>query len=177
MFIGRTDVEAETPILWLPDGKSWLIWKDPDSGKDWGQEEKEMTEDEMVGWHHWLNAHEFQHALGVGDGQGRLACCSPWGRKELDTTEQLKWTELIQLCSLSASKNCPVSKKLSISRLDGIIDSMDMRLSKLQEMVKDREAGHAVVLGVTKSWTGLTDWTTKTTLTNGRCYYLKTIST
>ena len=68
VFIGRTDVEAETPILWPPDVKSWLIGKDPDAGKDWGQEEKATTEDEMVGWHHWLNGHEFEKALGVGDG-------------------------------------------------------------------------------------------------------------
>ena len=94
VFIGRTDVEAETPILWPPNVKSWLIWKDPDTGKDWGQEEKGMTEDEMAGWHHWLNGHEFGWTLGVGDGQGGLACCSSWSRKELDTTERLNWTEL-----------------------------------------------------------------------------------
>ena len=76
VFIGRTDPEAETPILWPPDAKSWLIWKDPDAGKDWGQGEKGMTEDEMVGWHHWLNRHEFEQTLGAGDGQGGLACCS-----------------------------------------------------------------------------------------------------
>ena len=93
VFIGRTD-EAETPILWPPDAKSWLIWKDPDAGKDWGQEEKGITEDEMVGWHHRLNAHEFGWTTGVGNGQGGLACCSSWGRKELDTTEWLNWTAL-----------------------------------------------------------------------------------
>ena len=92
IFIGRTDVEAETPVLWLPDAKSWLIWKDPDPRKDWGQEEKGTTEDEMVGWHRWLNGHEFEQAPEVGDGQGSLACCSPRGRKESDTTEQLNWT-------------------------------------------------------------------------------------
>ena len=94
VFIGRTDVEAETPILWPPDVKSWLIWKDPDARKDQVQEEKGMTEDEMVGWHHWLNGHEFEQALGVGDGQGGLACCGSWGHKESDMTEQLNWTEL-----------------------------------------------------------------------------------
>ena len=97
MFIGRTDVEAETPILWPPDVKSWLIWKDPDSEKDWEQEEKGQTEDEMVGWHHQLNGHEFGWTLGVGDGQGGLACCGSQGRKESDTTERLKWTELHML--------------------------------------------------------------------------------
>ena len=93
-FIGRTDVEAETPILWPPDAKSWLIWKDPDAGKDWGQEEKVTSEDEMIGWHHWLNGHEFEQAPGIGDGQGGLACCNSRGRKESDMTEQLNWTEL-----------------------------------------------------------------------------------
>ena len=93
-FIGRIDVEVETPIFWPPDAKSWLTGKDPNAGKDWGQEEKGMTEDEMVGWHHWLNGHGFGWTLGVGDGQGGLACCSSWGHKESDTTEQLNWTEL-----------------------------------------------------------------------------------
>ena len=94
VFIGRTDVGAETPILWPPDAKSWLIGKDRDAGKDWGQEEKEMTEDEIVGWHHQLNGHGFGWTLGVGDGQGGLACCSSWGCQELDMTENLNWTEV-----------------------------------------------------------------------------------
>ena len=93
VFIGRTDFEAETPILWLPDVKSWLIWKDPDAGKDWGQEEKGTTEDEMVGWHHQLNGHGLGWTPGVGDGQGGLVYCSLWGRKESDMTEWLNWTE------------------------------------------------------------------------------------
>ena len=93
IFIGRTDAEAETPILWPPDVKNWLIGKVPDAGKDWRQQQKGTTEDEMVGWHHWLDGHEFEQAPGVGDGQGSLACCSPWGRKESDTTEWLNWTE------------------------------------------------------------------------------------
>ena len=93
VFIARTDVEAETPILWPPDAKCWLIWKDSDAGKDWRQEEKGTTEDEIVGWYHRLDRHEFEQALRVGDGQGSLACCSPRGRKEVDTTEWLNWTE------------------------------------------------------------------------------------
>ena len=93
VFFGRTDVEAETPILCSPEAKSWLIWKDPDAGKDWGQEEKGMTEDEMVGWHHRLNGHEFEWTPGVGDECGGLVCCSPWGHKELDMTERLNWTD------------------------------------------------------------------------------------
>ena len=94
IFIGRTDPEAETPIFWPPDAKNWLIGKDPDAGRDWGQEEKGTTKDEMVGWPHPLNGHEFEQAMGVGEGQGGLACCSPWGCKESDTTERLTWTEL-----------------------------------------------------------------------------------
>ena len=94
VFIGRNDVEAETLILWPPDAKSWLIWKDPDAGKDWRQEEKGTTEDEMAGWHHRLNGHGFECTPGVGDVQRGLACCGSWGRKESDTTERLNWTEL-----------------------------------------------------------------------------------
>ena len=93
VFIGRADAEAETPVLWPPDAKSWLIGKDPDAGRDWGQEEKGTTEDEMAGWHHWLNGHGFGENPGVGDGQGVLACCGSWGHKESDTTEWLSWTE------------------------------------------------------------------------------------
>ena len=93
IFTGRTDAEAEAPILWPPDGKNWLIEKHPDAGQDWRQKEKGTTEDEMVGWHHQLDGHEFEQALGVGDGQGSLACCSLWGCRELDTTEWLSWTE------------------------------------------------------------------------------------
>ena len=87
--IGSTDVEVETPILWLTDAKSWLIGKDSDAKRDWGQEQKGMTEDEMAGWHHWLDGHEFEWTPGVGDGQGCLASCDSWGRKESDMTEWL----------------------------------------------------------------------------------------
>ena len=104
VFIGRTDAEVEGPILWPPDAKNWLIRKDPDAGKDWRQ--KRTTEDEMVRWNHWLDGHEFEQAPGVGDGQGSLECCSPWGHKELDTTEQLNWTELdFILPSVVTTKN------------------------------------------------------------------------
>ena len=95
IFIGRTHAEAETLILWPPDAKHWFIGRDPDAGKDWSWEKKVTTEDEMVGWHHRLNGHEFGWTPGVGDGQGGLACCSPWGCKEWDTTEWLNWTKLI----------------------------------------------------------------------------------
>ena len=87
-------LEGMMPVLWPPWAKSWLIGKDSDAGRDWGQEEKGMTEDEMAGWHHWLDGHESEWTLGVGDGQGGLECCYSWGRKELDTTERLNWTEL-----------------------------------------------------------------------------------
>ena len=92
IFIGGTDAEAETLILWPPDVKNWIIGKDPDAGKDWRQEEKGMTEDEMLEWHHRLDGWEFEQVLGVGDGQGSLGCCSPWGRKKSDTIEWPNWT-------------------------------------------------------------------------------------
>ena len=94
MFLGRTDGKAETPILWPPHAKGWLIGKDSDAGRVWGQEEKGMTEDEMAGWHHRLNGCEFEWTPGVGDGLGGLVCCDSWGRKESDTTDWLNWTEL-----------------------------------------------------------------------------------
>ena len=96
-LIWRTGAKAETPILWLPDAKIWLTGKDPDAGKDWRQEEKATTEDEIVGWHHRLDGHEFEQAPGVCDGQSSLVCCSPWGHKESDTTERLNWTDFKEL--------------------------------------------------------------------------------
>ena len=94
VFFGRKDAKTETPVLWPPHEKSWLIGKDSDAGRDWGQKEKGTTEDEMAGWHHWLDGRESEWTPGVGDGQGGLACCDSWGRKQLDTTERLNWTEL-----------------------------------------------------------------------------------
>ena len=93
-FFGGNDTEAETPVLWPPHAKSWLIGKDSDAWRDWGQEEKGMTEDEMVGWHHWLNGYESEWTLGVGYEHGGLVGCDSWGRKESDTTEWLNWTGL-----------------------------------------------------------------------------------
>ena len=93
MFVGRTEAKAEAPIFCPPVVKNWLIGKDPDAGQNRRQGEKGTTENEMIGWHPWLNGHEFEQALGVGDGQGGLACCRPWGCKELDTTERLNWTD------------------------------------------------------------------------------------
>jgi len=93
ILIGRSDAEAETPILWPPDARNWLIWKDPDAGNDLRREEMGMTKDEILGWHNQLNVHEFEQTPGVSDGQGSLASCSPWGHQESDTTEWLNWTE------------------------------------------------------------------------------------
>ena len=106
VFFGRTDAEAETPVLWPPDVKSWLIGKDYDAGRDWGQE-KGMTEDEMAGWHHRLDGRESEWIPGAGDVQGGLACCDSWGHKELDTTERLNWTELNP--NLQQPPTCSVS--------------------------------------------------------------------
>ena len=104
IFTGRTEAEAETPILWPPDAKNWLIGKYPDAGKDWSQEEKGMTEDEMVGWFHWLDGHEFEQTPGNGEGQGNLACCSPWGWKESDMIERLN--------NILSTKSCLFAKDL-----------------------------------------------------------------
>ena len=101
-FFGRNDAKAETPVLWQPHAKSWLIGKDSDAGRDWGQEEKGTAEDEMAGWHHWLDGCESGWTPGVGDGQGGLACCDSWGCKESDTTKWLNWTEL----SLYSCEKC-----------------------------------------------------------------------
>ena len=98
VFIGRTDVEADTPMLWSPDTKSWLIGKDPDAGKDWGQEKKGTTENEMVGWHHRLIGQGFGWTPGVGDEQGGLACFGSWGCKESEMTEWLNWTDSSKIC-------------------------------------------------------------------------------
>ena len=120
MFIGRIDVEAETPILWLPDAKNWLIWKDPDAGKDW-RHEKGVTEDEMVGLHHRLNGHGFGWTLGVGDEQGGLACCSSWGCKESNTPERLNWTDAY-LPSFILSKSKFLTRALKHLLLTGLLN-------------------------------------------------------
>ena len=115
VFIGRTDVEAETPILWPLDAKWWLIWKDPDPGKDWGQEEKGIIEDEMVGWHHQLNGHWFRWTPRVGDGQGGLACCSSWGHRSQrvrhNWATELNWTD---------------AKSWHLKNLPGTLDSKNL---------------------------------------------------
>ena len=109
VFFGTNDAKAETPILWPPHVKSWLIGKDSDAERDWGQEEKGTTEDEMAGWLHWLDGHEFEWTPGVDDGQGGLVCCSSWGRKESDTTEdwatELNWTDAAKSVLICSSSN------------------------------------------------------------------------
>ena len=104
IFVGRTNTEAETPVLWPPDAKNWLIGKDPDAGQDWRQEEKGMTGDEMVGWHHWLDGHEFEQALGFGDRQGSLACCSPWTQFTKSQTWLSDWTDWLIPLGLTKEK-------------------------------------------------------------------------
>ena len=139
VFIGRTNVEVETPILWPPDVKKWLIGKAPDAGKDWRQE-KGTTEDEMVGWHHRLNGHQYEQTPGVGDGQGGLACCCPWGGNDSDMTEWLNWTDwqwkMLQGTSTPKMRqmntlvypcrsSCPAAFKLQVTgknKSDSILD-------------------------------------------------------
>ena len=116
IFFGRTDVEAETPILWPPHVKSWLIWKDSDAGRDWGQKEKGTTQDETAGWHYWC---ESEWTPGVGDGQGGLACCDSWGRKESDTNEQLNWTEHLYFINLgNICMKLDISMKTKLNALE-----------------------------------------------------------
>ena len=105
-FFGRNDAKAETPVLWPPHAKRWLIRKDSDAGRDWRQEEKGMTEDEMAGWHHWLDGRESEWTLGVGDGQRGLAWCDSWGRRESDKTQQLNWTELMRTWPATVLLSC-----------------------------------------------------------------------
>ena len=114
VFFGRNDAKAETPVLWPPHAKSWLIGKDSNAGRDWGQEEKGTTEDEMAGWHHWLDRLESEWTPGVGDGQGGLACCDSWGHKELDTTERLNWTELNIPLYICTTSSLPIPLSMNI---------------------------------------------------------------
>ena len=116
VFFGRNDAKAETPVLWPPQAKSWLIGKDPDAARDWGQE-KGTTEDEMAGWHHWLDDPEFEWTPGVGVGQGGLACCNSWGRKESDMTERLNWTEPFFGQKLYTHTNTGMFPSQSLARL------------------------------------------------------------
>ena len=127
-FIGKTDAEAETPVLWPPHAKSWLFGKDPVAGRDWGQKDKGMTEDEMAGWHHWLNGYGFEYTLGVCDGPGGLACYDSWGHKESDMTERLNWTELM----LEKIEGRRRRGRQRMRWLDGSTDSVGMSLGSLR---------------------------------------------
>ena len=126
IFIGRTDAEAETPILWPLDAKNWLIGKDPDAGKDWRQEEKGRQRDEMVGWHHWLDGHEFEQALGVGDGQESLACCSPWGCKESDMTSVHSVQSLSRVWLFATPWTAALQTSLSITNTQSLLKLMSI---------------------------------------------------
>ena len=168
VFFGRNDAKAETPVLWSPHAKSWLIGKDSDARRDWGQEEKGTTEDEMAGWHHWLSGRESEWTLGVGDGQGGLACCDSWGREESDTTERLNWTELTE----SYTKNKKAGMWNSIYFLEVCFtmswkeniyikkeEQTIVRLTKFgrgkskKERVEKRKATHSSILAWRIPWT------------------------
>ena len=147
VFIGRIAAEAEVAILWPPDAKSWFVRKDPDAGKDWGQEEKGTTEDKMIGWHHWLSGHGFGWTPGVGDGQGGLACCGSWDHKESDTTEQLNWTEL--KVNRSYDDFCEVRELAEESGECGVLSTTGKECFKIN-------ASHAVD---TSAWGWKGSWT------------------
>ena len=154
VFFGRNDAKAETPILWPPHVKSWLTGKYSDAGRDWGQEEKGTTEDEMAGWYHRLDGWEFEWTPGVGDGQGGLACCDSWGRKELDTTEQLNWTELEITADVDCNheiKRCLLLGRKAMTNLDSIIKSRNSTLPTNVCIVKSMV--FPVVMYGYESWT------------------------
>ena len=159
-FFGKNDAKAETPVLWPPHAKSWLTGKDSDAGRNWGQEEKGTTEDEIAGWHHWLDGRESEWTPGVGDGQGGLACCDSWGRKESDTTERLNWTDLNwwhMMCNI-------FSYSYLTSEFDPWVTKLPWRrkwqLTSVFLPGKSREQRRLVGYSpwVTKSWTRLSNW-------------------
>ena len=161
-FFGRNDAKAETPVLRPPHLKSWLIGKDSDAGRDWGQEEKGTTEDETAGWHHWLHGRESEWTLGVCDGQGGLVCCNSWGRKELDMTERLNWTELMGFPGGIVVKNLPANEGdiRALSSIPGSERSPkgghgNLHQYSCLENPMDRGAWWATVHGIAKSWTQL----------------------
>ena len=164
-FFGRNDAKAESPVLWPPHEKNWLIGKDSEAGRDWGQEEKGMKEDEMSGWHYWLDGHESEWTLGVGDGQGGLACCDSWGRKESDTTERLNWTEsgssdgfyFLELqnrynsdCSYEI-KRCLLLGRKTMTNLDSALKSRDITLPTKVHIIKAMVS--PVVMYGCENWT------------------------
>ena len=152
-------------VLWPPQAKSWLIGKDSDAGRDWEQEEKGTTEDEMAGWHHWLNGREFEWTLGVGDGQEGLACCGSWGRKESDTTERLNWTELIYLYRVSLVaqriKNLPAIPETQFRSL-GWEDALEKEMATHSSILAWRIPGAGQPGGLHSPWgpkeLDMTEW-------------------
>ena len=159
VFIGGTDVEAETPKLWPPDAESWLIWKGPDAGKDWGQEEKGTTEDEMVGWHHRHNGHGFGWTLGVGDGQGGLAYCGSWGRKESDMTEWLNWTEYRDVKQAHEKMFNMISHYRNAKLNYNNVTYIPIRMAKLKIVIipkvgehMENEISHTLLMGRETLW-------------------------
>ena len=137
-------LKLKLPTLWLPDAKSWLIGKDPDAGKDWGQEEKGTTEDEMVGWHHRLDGHGFGWMPGVGDGQGGLACCGSWGRKESDTTVRLNWTDITNSDVIHLSGNrCKLPEGVRLGEGLQILGGMNVSLQDHSKQIS-RVIDHSV---------------------------------
>ena len=140
-FFGRNDGKAETPVLWPPPAKSWLIGKDSDAGRDWGQEEKGTAEDEMAGWHHWLDGRECEWTPGVGDGQGGLACCNSWGRKQSDTSERLNWTDwCVCVCvCVCMTVNCNYDSLLSFNISVYISSHTDILFLHQRTMMRNPE--------------------------------------
>ena len=172
IFIGRTDAEAEAPILWPPDSKSWLTGKDSGAGQDWGQEEKRAVGDEMVGWHHWFNGHEFEQALGDSEGQGSLACCSPWRCQESDITEQLNNNNRVeqhyQCCDIKSTLS-PISNAKGI--LPQMLDQEDKGWEKKNRGLQGQRKVGSIVYNKGLTWCNrrsflrekwsTVDWTTK----------------
>ena len=179
IFIGRTDAEAETPMLWPPDVKNWLIWKDPDAWKNWGQEETGTTEEEMVGWHLWLNGHGFICTLGVGDGQGGLVCCGLWGCKESDKTEPLNWNWKVTFPFTFSQK---WKKCLGVNRPKGRWKTWTLKTiphwwKKLKKTQTDGKIYHILELEqlILVKWPYYPKWFTDSmkSLSNYQWYFLK----
>ena len=174
IFIGLADAETEAPIFWPPAMKNWLTGKDPDAGQDWKQKEKGMTKDETVGWHYWLNGHEYEQAPGDGEGQGSLVCCSPWGCKQLDTTEQLRNNTMLSglprwLSDKEPTCQCRDAEDLGLipgsERYPGLGNGNPLQYPYWKNPM-DRGALCATVHRVTKSQTQLNDWA----CTHALCY-------
>ena len=153
VFFVRTDAKAETPVLWPPHAKSWLIGKDSDAGRDWGQEEKGTMEDEMTGWHHWLDGCEFEWTPGDGDGQGALACCNSRGRKESDMTEWLNWTELNSKLNLTHQLTGDAAEATEVSSVTKEVSSYQGRKRRKKVVSQRTGIEWPEVLGLLGAYT------------------------